>query len=184
MQGKTAEIPKSLGARAVQTQEGPDPLPDHWGEWLVQNAKGRVRVIGGLEVQEPKSPFLGSVEHSSGGSAGTEKWSINDDYELASTLVARSQDIRGQMSKHMQEGTVHAGAQSLTNEGRTVYNKLKTLSDESAAKKESLEEEHLTSDSSATEVVEEISIVERQCNLLNCEIERWEAKVPPVPMPS
>ena len=150
----------------------------------MQNAKGRVRVIGGLETQEPKSPFLGSVEHSPDGSVGAEKWSISDDYELASTLVARSQDIRGQMSKHIQEGTVHAGAESLTNEGRTVYNQLKTLRDESAAKKESLEEEYLTSDSSAVKVVEEISIIERQCNLLNCEIERWEVKVPPVPMPS
>ena len=114
---------------------------------------------------------------------GADKWSSSDDYELASTLAARSRDIRGQMSKHMQEGTVHADAQSLTNECRVVYNKLKALRDESAAKKESLEEEYLTSDSSAVKVVEEISIIERQCNLLNCEIEQWEAKVPPVPMP-
>ena len=43
------------------SHKGPDPLPDEWGDWLVQNAKGRVRVLGGLEAQEHSGPFLGSL---------------------------------------------------------------------------------------------------------------------------
>ena len=95
----------------------------------MQNAKGSVRVIGGLDLQGPKSPFLGSIERSSGGSVGTENsmgsvgaqmWSSSDDFELASNLTARSREIRGQMSRHMQEGTIDADAESLTNEGK-VY---------------------------------------------------------------
>ena len=63
-----------------------------------------------------------------------------------------------------------------------MYNKVKTLQSESAARKEALEEKYLTGAPSA--VVEEISTVERQCNLLKREVEQWEATVPPPLVPN
>ena len=140
MQGKTAVVPKSLGAQVSPAQRGPDPLPDSWGDWLVQNAKGRVRVIGGLEQNASEVQFLGCVERSPDRSVGAEMWSSSDDYELAATLVARARDIRGQMSKHIREGTIDPDSKSLVSEGNTMYNKIKALQSESAARKETLEE--------------------------------------------
>ena len=182
MQGKTAVVPKSLGAQVSPAQRGPDPLPDSWGDWLVQNAKGRVRVIGGLEQNESENHFLGSVAQSPGTSVGAEMWSCSDDFELAATLVARARDIRERMSKHIREGTIDLDSKSLTSEGKTVYNNVKTLQSESVARKEALEEKYLTGAPSA--VIEEISTVERQCNLLKREVEQWEATVPPPPVPN
>ena len=63
-QGKTAPEP----VRTDSGSKGPDPLQsqDDWGDWLVQNAKGRVRTLGGLGRHET-SGFLGSLSASGGG---------------------------------------------------------------------------------------------------------------------
>ena len=94
VQGKTEVIKPSLGACTSNAQSGPDLLPDSWGEWLQRNAKGRVRVIGGLEAHEPPSKFLGSISESPPVCpdtwVGPPVWSCSDDYELAATLVARA----------------------------------------------------------------------------------------------
>ena len=97
-------------------------------------------------------------------------------------LLWRARDIRGQMSKHIREGTIDPDSKSLVSEGKTVYNKINPLQSESAARKEALEEKYLTGAPSA--VIEEISTVERQCNLLKREVEQWEATVPPPPVPN
>ena len=97
-------------------------------------------------------------------------------------LLWRARDIRERMSKHIREGTIDPDSKSFASEGKTMYNKVKTLQSESAARKEALEEKYLTGAPSA--VIEEISTVERQCNLLKREVEQWEATVPPPPVPN
>ena len=94
-QGKTAVLKPSLGAGTQSSgQNGPDLLPDSWGEWLQQNAKGRVRVIGGLEANEPPNMFLGSIDESPPACpdtwVGPQVWNTSDDLELAETLCARA----------------------------------------------------------------------------------------------
>ena len=86
------------------------------------------------------------------------------------------------MSKHIREGTIDPDSKSLTSEGKTLYNKVKALQSESAARKEALEDKYLTGAPST--VVEEIAIIERQCSLLERELEQWEATVPPPPVPN
>ena len=104
VQGKTAVVKPSLGACAPNAQSGPDLLPDSWGEWLQQNAKGRVRVIRGLEANEPPGSFLGSIDESPPVCpdtwVGPQVWSCSDDYELAATLVARARHQRADVQAY------------------------------------------------------------------------------------
>ena len=60
-QGKTSPTPQV---------DVPKMDADPWSDWLVQNAKGRVRVFNGLEAQDSKSGFLGALTPSSVGRVG------------------------------------------------------------------------------------------------------------------
>ena len=184
VQGKTAVVKPSLGACAPNAQSGPDLLPDSWGEWLQQNAKGRVRVIGGLQANEPQNMFLGNINESPPACpdtwVGPQVWNCSDDYELAAALCAQARDVRECMSQHIRAGTIDPDSKTLADEGRTLYNKVKALKVECAARKDALEDKYLTGAPST--IVEEIATIECQHSLLERELEQWEAVVPPLPV--
>ena len=93
--GKTASPTQSA-------REGPDPLQGAWGDWLVQNSKGRVRTIGGLERNalcaiSPVEPV---------GARSPEAVLDELDPDEICKVTGRSREIRDLMSKHIAVGTV------------------------------------------------------------------------------
>ena len=83
------------------------------------------------------------------------------------------------MSQHIREGIIDP-SNTLASEGKMLHSKVKSLYDESAARKDALEDKYLLGASST--IVEDIAIIERQCRVLGLELEQWEAVVPPLPV--
>ena len=91
----------------------------------------------------------------------------------------RARDARERMSQHIREGTIDL-SNTFASEGKMLHSKVKSLYDESAARKDALEDKYLLGASST--IVEDIAIIGRQCRVLGLELEQWEAVVPPLPV--
>ena len=153
-QGKAEPIP------ADTSSKGADPLSDSWGEWLVQNAKGRVKVLGGLEAQPP-APFLGSVAHQPGESVGTpaRTSSANDCVyvDAVESVSAESRAVREQMAQHIGQNTVCAEADALLARGKAAFEEFELLLKMKQDEKEELEDEYLWSGAGNKQVIDEIT---------------------------
>ena len=171
------------------SHKGPDPLPDEWGDWLVQNAKGRVRVLGGLEAREPSEPFLGSIGNHRAESVGTsgrsEGGSSDDNFidEVTENVVAKARDIRETMSRHISQGTVCVEADQLLKQGTVALDELELLIKLKQAEKEELEDNYLTSNVTDDLVIDKITSLVSQVAKLICEMALWKSAVPSPPEP-
>ena len=181
-QGKAEPIP------ADTSSKGPDPLSDSWGQWLVQNAKGRVRVLGGLEAQEPSEPFLGSIDRQPGESVGTpaRAASASDDskcvhVDAVESVVSESRAVREAMAQHIGQNTVCADADSLLARGTAAYNELELLLKMKQDEKEELEDEYLKSSAADQQVIDEITDSVAQVAKLTSEMAMWQSAVPAPP---
>ena len=158
-QGKAEPIP------ADTSSKGADPLADSWGEWLVQNAKGRVKVLGGLEAR-PSTPFLGSVAHQPGESVGTPARtdSANDCVyvDAVESVIAESRAVREQMAQHIGQNTVCAEADALLARGKAAFDELELLLKMKQDEKEELEDDYLKSGAGNKQVIDEITDSERK----------------------
>ena len=168
--GKTANPTQSA-------RDGPDPLQDAWGDWLVQNSKGRVRTIGGLEHNAlssitPVEPV--GVRARSARSPKDAVALITMCYTV-SNVTNRSRDIRELMLEHVEAGTVCPNSDNILSEARELVDIMRDLQVKHEASKEALEHLYLCDKCSYDDLQE----VERSGAELKYELSRWDAEAPP-----
>ena len=154
----------------------------------MQNAKGRVRVLGGLEASGQDTAFLGAIGPSRDGPVEAPARSEAEKAFTSSSGILnkpragnahmlgttrRAKEIREEMARHVENGTVSPKADELESEARAVLVELQRLRAEGCEVKESLEQQYLAGGSDVDEIVQRISNVERKIAVINSELDSW-----------